>query len=89
MEKCKSYYVQRYIKGWKDGDSPILDREVGVCYGTKEQEECSCGGDRTKCNFYPEIKAKAQKEALENAIEYKISQAIIFLTQNGYKVTKE
>ena len=33
--------------------------------------------------------AKAQKEALENAIEYKISQAIVFLTQNGYKVTKE
>lgn len=85
MDKCKYYYVQRYIKGWKDGNNPILDREVGVCYGTKEKEECTCGGDRTKCNFYPEIK----KEALENAIEYKISQAIVFLTQNGYKVTKE
>ena len=27
---------------------------VGVCWGTKEREECSCGGDKTKCNFYPE-----------------------------------
>lgn len=23
-----------------------------VCYGTKEVERCSCGGDRGKCNFY-------------------------------------
>lgn len=23
-----------------------------VCYGTKEREECSCGGDKSKCNFY-------------------------------------
>ena len=25
-----------------------------LCYGTKEMEECSCGGDTSKCNFYPE-----------------------------------
>lgn len=23
-----------------------------VCYGTKEREECTCGGDESKCNFY-------------------------------------
>lgn len=23
-----------------------------ICYGTKEREECSCGGDKNKCNFY-------------------------------------
>ena len=23
-----------------------------VCYGTKEREECSCSGDKNKCNFY-------------------------------------
>ena len=85
MEKCKHYYVQRYIKGWKDGNNPILDREVGVCYGTKEQEQCSCGGDRTKCDFYPEIRKKALKETQE----YKISEAIKFLSAVGYKVIKE
>ena len=23
-----------------------------VCFGTREMEECDCGGDRNKCNFY-------------------------------------
>ena len=36
-----------------------------LCYGTKEMEECSCGGDKSKCDFYPEkrqqkLKAKRQ-----------------------------
>lgn len=36
-EKCDSYKV-----------------EYGrtVCYGTKEREVCTCGGDKDKCNFY-------------------------------------
>ena len=25
-----------------------------VCYGIKNVEECSCGGDTCKCDFYPE-----------------------------------
>lgn len=33
-----------------------------VCTGTREQDPCSCGGDRTKCDFYPEVRAKALKE---------------------------
>lgn len=24
------------------------------CLGTRELDECSCGGDTNKCNFYPE-----------------------------------
>lgn len=37
MNKCNSYH-----------------KEFGKerCYGTKEIEECSCGGDEAKCNFY-------------------------------------
>lgn len=27
--------------------------ERGVCWGTKEKEPCRCGGDETKCDFYP------------------------------------
>lgn len=30
------------------------------CWGTKEREMCSCGGDETKCNFYPAKRAAAQ-----------------------------
>lgn len=32
--------------------------EHGVCYGTKEKEPCSCGGDPTKCDFYEEVREK-------------------------------
>lgn len=61
---------------------------TGVCYGTKECEECSCGGDRLKCDFYDYVRAKAQKEVIENSLEYKINQAITFLKDNGYEVKK-
>ena len=37
-----------------------------VCYGTKEMEECSCGGDESKCNFYPE--KRKQKMANEKRL---------------------
>lgn len=32
--------------------------ECGVCYGTKEKEPCSCGGNPTKCDFYEEVREK-------------------------------
>lgn len=32
--------------------------EGGVCYGTKEREPCSCGGDESKCDFYPDKRQK-------------------------------
>lgn len=85
MNKCKCYQKRRYIRGWKDSSSPIFEREVGVCYGTKEKEECACGGDRTKCDFYPEIR----KEALKKTQKHKISEAIKFLSAVGYTVIKE
>ena len=31
------------------------------CLGTKEVETCSCGGDESKCDFYPEKRKAAQK----------------------------
>lgn len=30
--------------------------ERGVCYGTKEKEPCSCGGNPVKCDFYEEVR---------------------------------
>lgn len=26
--------------------------KVGCCWGTRERDVCSCGGDKNKCNFY-------------------------------------
>lgn len=28
--------------------------EIQRCSGTKEVDSCNCGGDRSKCDFYPE-----------------------------------
>lgn len=66
MKKCDCYCegirsVPRYSEhtGSYVGS---FDIKYGYCTGTKEQEHCSCGGDRTKCDFYPDIREKAIKE---------------------------
>lgn len=28
----------------------------GRCWGTREIDPCRCGGDRRKCDFYPEVR---------------------------------
>lgn len=35
--------------------------DVGHCRGTKKIESCTCGGDKTKCDFYPVVRAEAAK----------------------------
>lgn len=47
MEKCNCYHDDLY--GW-------LDEGKAHCYGTKEIEICHCGGDKSKCDFYPEYR---------------------------------
>ena len=37
------------------------EMKYGVCLGTKEQDRCNCGGDESKCNFYPEKRKAAEK----------------------------
>ena len=32
------------------------------CLGTKEVETCYCGGDESKCDFYPEKRKAAEKK---------------------------
>ena len=59
-------------------------KEKYVCYGTKECEECSCGGDKSKCDFYDYIRKQADQEKLST----KINDSIKFLENNGYVVHK-
>lgn len=61
MNKCDCYNEQAKIIGWLGPDEAIR-KTVCVCNGTKEQDVCSCGGDRAKCDFYPEVRNKALKE---------------------------
>ena len=65
MKKCDCYHIQtkRQYTYNSITSNPIgHDVDIGVCWGVNEIEECSCGGDRTKCDFYPEICHKAQKD---------------------------
>ena len=32
------------------------------CLGTKEVDRCNCGGDESKCDFYPEKRKEAEKK---------------------------
>lgn len=38
-----------------------LGKSFGRCLGTKEIEICNCGGDESKCDFYPERRKKSKK----------------------------
>ena len=39
----------------------IFRHTYSVCLGTKEVDRCNCGGDESKCDFYPEKRKEAQK----------------------------
>ena len=74
MSKCECYRTQterRYLSNIEKITYTVaterlapgyIDEEVGVCYGTKEKDVCSCGGDKSKCNFYEHVRAEAAEE---------------------------
>lgn len=41
-----------------------------ICNGTRELEECSCGGDPSKCDFYPEKRVVANKSKIKSTTIY-------------------
>ena len=65
MNKCHCYHTQKktlYTYDQWSGRPIAHDIEVGICWGTKECDECSCEGDETKCDFYPEVREKAKQK---------------------------
>lgn len=85
MDKCTCYRTVKKLKGWINGYTPIYGEPYGICMGTKETDQCSCNGDRLKCDFYDYIRERAEKERLE----YKIKEAIELLKKNGYRVEND
>lgn len=78
-KECDSY--RRY--------PDILGRTIGRCLGTKEIEICNCGGDESKCDFYPERRKKSKKpkkpsfydiiqELIEENFELTIRRGFVF-----------
>lgn len=61
MNKCDCYCVDEQIIGWHTPVDPKT-KTVSRCNGTKERDVCSCGGDRTKCDFYPDVRQRSLKE---------------------------
>lgn len=60
MNKCECYEEKEVV------DSYLYDRRlIGICNGTKERDECRCGGNPAKCDFYPEIREKAYRQTQE------------------------
>lgn len=57
--KCNCYLEEIYLTYDNVLKAPKY-KTFPRCYGTKEREECSCGGDKTKCNFYPEKRVAAR-----------------------------
>jgi hypothetical protein len=47
---CKCYHAEKNYIG-----------RIGVCWGTKECEACSCGGNEAKCDFYEEVRQRVKK----------------------------
>lgn len=65
MEQCHCYHTQvvrRYTYHPITGRPIGHDNTVGVCWGTRECDQCTCGGDETKCDFYPEVRKKAKNK---------------------------
>lgn len=66
LEKCVGYpgkdaeqipgqiTIDELNKPYERCDSYHQHCTKSLCYGTKEMEECSCGGNRLDCDFYPE-----------------------------------
>lgn len=58
MENCKCWEEKEVIMGYYH-DYP-MKKVKQICNGTREREECSCDGDESKCNFYPEKRKESK-----------------------------
>ena len=75
--ECDCYYLDKI--------SSVKFR--GLCMGTKEMEECHCGGDTLKCDFYHNKRKNSKKKldilesingVIKNGFEFSISKDRIF-----------
>ena len=74
MNKCELYDKKTGVKPVRcfiTGMPAFFHYDIAVCKGTKELDECTCGGDRIKCDFYLNVREAAKKElTLEKAISH-------------------
>lgn len=70
MDKCECYIEDRQLVDYTPLMKPLY-KTVTLCFGTKERDQCSCNGDRTKCDFYPEVREKGRESVgIQDAINH-------------------
>ena len=90
MSLCKNYELyDRYTFTYDTYTGARIPHKVtvGVCLGTKEQDECSCEGNRCNCDFYADVREKAKQKKREEDIPTRIANLIIKLNSldlSGY-----
>lgn len=58
MNKCDCYEIEDVMLPCMY-TGRLTHQRIEHCLGTKENDLCSCGGDRTKCDFYPNVRKEA------------------------------
>ena len=61
MDRCECYkWGERFECRYSEDGRPYgIMVGYNYCSGTKECDACSCKGNKTKCDFYPDVKRKA------------------------------
>ena len=54
MKKCNCHIEEALKVMYDPIEGFISKKTIGRCLGTKEYDICSCNGDESKCDFYPE-----------------------------------
>ena len=68
MKKCDRY-MKMIETRFDPVENEIKTRTYGRCLGTKEIDECKCGGNITDCDFYPEKRrSSSNKSKIGNSI---------------------
>ena len=61
-----------------------LGKSFGRCLGTKEIEQCDCGGDESKCDFYSERRKKSKKPSFYDIIQELIEENFELTIRRGF-----
>lgn len=61
----------------------------GICWGTKEMESCSCGGDKRKCDFYDYVRQEATPkmtngDVIRSKSDYDLADFLAAILDNCY-----
>lgn len=91
MSKCDKYRLyDKFVTTYHPvtGAAICNKKRVGVCWGTKEQDECSCEGNRCNCDFYEHVRKEAKQQKREESIPTRLADLTIKLNSldlSGYE----